>query len=70
MFSQIAQDIRQLRDSIERHEGVAKSKTTVLLDQALNTVLAAKERRRDSLDWTQVECVWGSCKRCSKCNGG
>ena len=69
-FSEIAQNIRSLRDSIELHEGAAKSETSRLLDQALNDVLAAREHRSIYLDWTQVECVWGSCKRCSKCNGG
>ena len=73
MFNQIAQDIRQLRDSIEMREGVAKSEATRLLDKALNTVLAAKERRvleaLEAVDWTKTECVWGTCRRCSKCNG-
>jgi hypothetical protein len=69
-FSEIAQNIRELRDSIESHEGVAKSETSRLLDRALNIVIAAKEHRAMTVDWTQVECVWGSCKRCSKCNGG
>ena len=69
MFNQIAQDIRQLRDSIEKREGVAKSEATRLLDKALNTVLAARERRVEAVDWTKVECVWGTCRRCSKCSG-
>ena len=50
MFNRIVQDIMQLRDSLEMHEGIAKSKTTALLDKALNIVLAAKEKELSEIN--------------------
>lgn len=66
-FTEIVQNIRSLRDSIEVNEGIGKSEAALLLDKAMNTVLAAKEYRRVESNQVMGTCIWGTCQRCSNC---
>jgi len=66
-FTKIVQSIKSLRDSIEVNHGAGKSEAAVLLDKAMNTVLAAKEYRKVETNQTMGTCIWGTCQRCSNC---